>query len=300
LGYLALRAVFQGIHVGSDALQAAEGLREERAKERLEKFPSAVYLVVEAIGDKISIATDIARETPEAVIAFDALDKQAITAAHQPLVSAAVTALVLTLNTTPDAIHVLDGVELTLPDSRPLYTFAASGGAIRVMSARPARGDEVETFEKTVRPLLADNRLTTPSRLLVDALRSTDDRLEAFIFAWAALEVLIGKQMTKCESGAWIVSAPDRVRATAEELHRQVLARCRPYYSFLDRTKAFCLLNGLDAEAITAEIAHLRTTFREPLYHSGQFEESALPVDAVINLVRRLMASIVDRTSRGN
>jgi hypothetical protein len=276
-------------------------MREERAKERIKDYPLGVYLVVEARGEQMSAPTDHARHLGDAVFGFDAIDKREIIARHQPLVNAAVTALIVKLNISADVTRILEGVELTLPDGRPLYSFTFSLSAPRLSFGRAAGAEDLRTFERTFPALLADDNLATPSRLLVDALRRRNDGLESFILAWAALEVLIGKQMTKCENGRWIESVRDAARAAAVELHREVLARCRPFYSFADRTKAFCLLNGpTNADAIIARITHLRTTFREPLYHEGRFDENNLPVDAVIELVRQLMGSVANRASGGN
>lgn len=293
LGYLMLMG-FQGHSAGPDILLAVEGLREERARERLERFPAAVFLVIEARGTVTSIPADAARDLKDAILAFDAVDKEALKRTHQPLANAALTAMVLTLNTSSDVAAVLDGVELALPDGRPLYSFTARMGAARLSVARPATANDVQVFQQTVSKLLNDVRLASPTRLWVDALKSSGDRLVAFILAWAALEMLVRKYTGNCERGEWISAVPQDDRAAAAALHQAFKEADHRSYSLAERVRAFAWMHGFaDGDALAAEVTRLRTAHREPLYHEGIILEETLPTDAVTALTRRLLTAVL-------
>jgi hypothetical protein len=294
LAYLMFRAAFQGNNFGPDILAAVETEVAERASERRERFPNAVFLLLEALGQVTSTPTEVARDLKEAVFAFDAIDKAAIQTAHQPLVSAALAAMALNHDASADIIRLSEGVELKLPDGRPLYSLSIRGGPAKVIAARPATVATAEAFQRAVRTLLHDEHLASPTRLWVDAVRSTNNRLEAFILAWAALEMLIRKFTVDCEDGEWLTRVPEGARASAAALHQAFVASEHQFYSLADRTKVFALLFGIaDGVELAAELIRVKNAYREPLYHRGVIQEAALPVDTLIALARRLFSSVL-------
>lgn len=300
LGRLMLSG-FEGKVSASEILARIEELRTERAAERIKGYPNLVYLVVEAYGDVTSAPKQDVRDLGTAVFGFSVVDKAAITARFQSLVNAAITAFLLKGNIATEAMHVLDGVELTLPDGRPLYSFTASLSAPRFWLGRPANVKDVRNFEQMLPALLANEGLAAPSRLLVEALRKRNDHLESFILGWAALEMVIGKHTVHCENGEWVRSVPEKLRAAAEANHETYRTSGRPRYPLADRLRVLMLALGSSEWDTTAvEFTRLRTTYREPLYHEGRFEESSLPVDAVIKLVRWLMDGVANKALGGS
>ena len=128
LGHLMLLGFFSDQRAPVDLLTAIHEKASGYAQERLKKFGApGVYLVLEARGDVISTQAEVARDLGGAMFAFDAVDKKALIAPYAPLVSAAVAAVALCVDTTSDVANVADGVELTLPDDRPLYSLTFLG-----------------------------------------------------------------------------------------------------------------------------------------------------------------------------
>jgi hypothetical protein len=294
LAYLIFRAAFQGQNSGPNILAAVETEVAERARQRRERFPNGVFLLLEALGQVTSSPTDVARDLKGAVLAFDAIDKAAIQTAHQPLVIAALAALALSVDASASIIQISEGVELTLPDGRPLYSLSIRGGPAKVIAARPATVATAEAFQRAVRALIHDEHLASPTRLWVDALRSTDDRLEAFIVAWAALEMLIRRYTVDCENGEWISRVPEGVRAAATALHEGFVASEHQFYSLANRTRVFAFLLGItDGVELAAELIRVKNAYREPLYHQGVIQEAALPVDTLLALARRLFSGVL-------
>ncbi len=266
------------------------------AQERLKKLgPSGVYLVLEARGDVITTPTDIARDLGAALLAFDAVDKKALQKQHEPLMSAALTAVALAVNTTVDVSLVADGVALTLPDGRPLYSITVTGGNVSLITSRPATESDARAIESVMTAVLRDGRLGSPTRLLVDALRSTADRLEGFILAWAALEMMIRKYTAGCETGEWVERVSENDRQAAVTLHQAHCDGGHQNYSLAARARVFALTHKMGSgEDLATEVTRIRKAFREPLYHEGAIADRQFPVEAVIALLRKVIAAAVD------
>jgi hypothetical protein len=292
LGHLMMLRAFVGQSPPGDLLQAMRERAAEFARERLKKFgPTGVYLVLEARGKLVSSPTEVARDLGGALLAFDAVDKKTLKAQYAPLVSASLAAVALSANTTTDLAHVADGVVLTLPDARPLYSLTITGSNANLTAARSATDTDARAIEKAMASLIRDERLKSPSRLLVDALRSTADRLEAFIFGWAALEMVIRKFTVGCEDGEWVQTVPQAVRESASTLHERFIDGGHQHYSLAERTRIFALRHGLGpGEDLAAEITQLRKAYREPLYHEGAIADQ-FPVEAIVVLARKLLAA---------
>jgi hypothetical protein len=184
-----------------------------------------VYLVVEVTNETDTQPADVSRDFGDAILVFDAVDKKSIRAKCRQLVSAALAATALAVTTTSDLVKVQDGVELVLPDGRPLHSVTFSGGAARLSTARPVTELDLQTINSALRVLSEQGDLETPCRLLVDALQSGKDRLEGFIFAWAAMEMIVRKYTVSCEDGLWVdeVASSDHQRAADFHLYVRVI-----------------------------------------------------------------------------
>jgi hypothetical protein len=282
---------FAGNRSPGSKIEAVEEHARAHANERVKKLgPSGVYLVVEVRGNLVTTPTDVARDLGAVVFAFDAVDKKELKARHEPLVSTALTAIALAVDTTTNVSLVADGVALTLSDGRPLYSLTFTAGNLSATVARPASDKDVGAIEHAIAVQLQDERLRSPSRLLVDALRSTDDRLEAFILAWAALEMMIRKYTAGCETGDWIQRVNENDRPLAMALHRDYEEGGHQHYSLAAKVRVFALKHNLGAgEDLATETTRIRKAFREPLYHEGAIADRQFPVEAVIALLRKVM-----------
>jgi hypothetical protein len=294
LGQLMLLG-FTGQRAPGDVLNAVHEQAAVYAQERLKKFGApGVYLVLEARGDLISTPTEVARDLGGALLAFDAVDKTALKAQYAPLVSAAVAAVALSVETTTDVANVADGIALALPDGRQLYSVTMTGSSASLTTARPATDKDARAIEMAMAALMGDERLATPSRLLVGALRSTADRLEAFLFAWAGLEMVIRKYTGGCERGEWVHTVPEAFRAIASALHEGFRDGGHPYYSLAQKSRVFALTHKMGSgEDLGAEITRIRRAYREPLYHEGAIADR-LPVEALVSLLRKAIAAAVN------
>lgn len=293
---LIFRAAFRGQARDGSYLETVQNRGKQLAQERAKQLGSTgVYFVLETRGNLQTVGTEVARDLGGAVLAFDAVNKAAIVADHQPLVSAALSALSIIVDTSSDIIKVTDGISFELPDGRPLYSVTMTANSARVTVARPATQADASKIEDAVGKFLADQRLATPSRLFVDTMRRTEDRLEAFIFAWAALEMVIKKFTVNCETGDWVNTATGDNRTAAKRLHQEFLDSKHKFYSLVMRSHAFCLIHNVaGVDELANEISGIRKNIREPLFHEGKLVEQTLPVEAVSALVRRLLTAALD------
>jgi hypothetical protein len=166
---------------------------------------------------------------------------------------------------------------------------AISGGNASLTVARPATDQDVGTIQDSLAGLVKNTRLTSPSRLLIDAPHSSGDRLEAFILAWAALEMAIRKCTIGCEAGDWLKGVAESDRVAAAALHQNYLDGGHQQYSLAQKARAFALCHGLGSgDELAAEITGIRKGYREPLYHEGMIA-AQLPVEAVVALARRVL-----------
>jgi hypothetical protein len=280
---------FQGLTAPGEILRVVHEHAAGIAQDRLKTFGASVYLVLEARGELTSTPTDVTRDFGEAMLAHDAVDKKELKARFAQLVGLALASVALRINTTADMQKVIDGVAFTLPDGRPLYSTTLTFGNVSLITARPATENDARAIEKTMASLVSEARLATPSRLLIDALRSSSDRLEGFIFAWAGLEMVIRKFTAGCESGEWVSSVPEAYRTAADALHREFVDQKHQFYSLAQRARAFGLRQGLDSgDELAAEVTRLKKAYREPMYHEGAIAER-LPVEAVTALLRQVI-----------
>lgn len=287
-----------GCHLlfGSDVKQnatsflgAIEAKAIEIAANRQAKLPRAsVFLVIEAVGEIATPELHPVRDLGDAVVALDAVDKEALCAQNQNLVETVVSSVALSIGRYADIELLVDGVTLTLPDGRPLYSATFTGHGTALASARPATLQEIAAIEQNVSLTLSEPRLTTALRLIVHALRSREDRIEAFLLAWAALEMVIKKFTTGCRLGCWIDSLPDAKRESARNLHANYVREGHKDYSLGQRVRAFSLLYGIQDDELATEINQIQKEFREPLYHQGVIS-SVLPVERVVSITLQLV-----------
>jgi len=283
-----------GHRESEDILSAVEDRAQEIALERLSKHGSpSIYLVLEAQGVAFTTPTTTARDLGRALLAFDAVDKDALKEKHQFIVTTALTAVALTVRKSIDISKVVDGIALTLPDERPLYSLTASMGAVGLTVARVATDEDARDIKEMITAIIQNKNLNSPSRLLADALRSTTDRLESFILSWAALEMVIRKHTAGCESGEWLHRVAVADRDSAAALHQTYIDGCHQNYSLAQKAQMFAFTHEMGAgEDLAAEIVRIRKNFREPLYHEGTVANT-LPVESVIALALRAVGAVI-------
>jgi hypothetical protein len=288
---LALRQIFHREENSPAVDQEAARI----AQERLNKFGTGVYMIVEVSGAGDTIPTAKTSTIPGAWVAFDAVDRKSIIRQHRPLVNWAVAAVALMASQTPDVTRVSEAVELMLPGGVPLQSLTFSGGEARLYVGRPLTNEDGHAISRRIGVFAARPKLATPCRLLSDALRSTENRLEAFLFAWGALETLVNPYAAsiECEAGKWVDIVAADFRESATVIHKGHVDGGHAHYSLAKRVAVFGLMHGVDPANWVATFHQIKTSYREPLAHLGNIPPSGA-ADVTIELVRGLLRAAVD------
>jgi hypothetical protein len=292
---LLLRAVFRGEQTGDDIRAAVDERIAHYVSQRGKAHTNpGVYLVVKVAGAAYAKECK-GRDIGIGVLAIEAVDKREIAASRRALVSAYVTAASISAErTSPEVIKVSEGVCLSLANGRPFYSITFESGQLGLQTSRKLGDEDVESIAKLAMGLMANAMLATPARLLADAVARLNERLEAFILAWAALEILTKKATAGCQNGEWVSQVSTSFRDSASELRDRIQANVPAYYGLADRVRVYGMLYGLDNfEALALETNDIRKTYREPLFHEGALREAGLPVERVLGIVSCLLKGAV-------
>ena len=275
--------------------EIVQTIASERAKAH--SLPAAC-IVVCVSGRTTTIDGVTASDLGDSVLAFRAVDKEAIKARHHALVRDVLTATALVVDqTTLDVVPIAEGVALTLPDGRPLHSVTISGSA-KLSSARPVADADLAAIGSIFRQLRATPSLSTPSRLLADALRSGDDDLQGFVLAWAGLEILIKKHTSGFEDGQWIAKLGADWQPAAQSLHDGFTSAGRKNYRLLEQLEALLFIRrAADRTELLKDVAEIKNQIREPLFHQGTIPKVGFPTERVVRLTRRLMEVILGGAS---
>lgn len=273
---------------------ALPSLDEEAAnisKERKGKFGQGVYMVVEATGEATTVPTKAITTFDGTIVLMDAVDKKEIAGKHKGTVRLAVAAAAILDNQTPDVAFVLENVALRTADGLEVQSVSISMGDARLMVGRMMTADDRRATEERMAALAKMPKVSTPCRLLSDALAASSSNLEAFVFAWGALETLINPFVAtaRCEGGAWTEQVEDRHREAARAIHERWKASNHKTYPFASRIAVFTLLHGAGPrDDLVTEFQRLNDTYRQPLTHHGDIPPQGAS-SAVIELVRQLL-----------
>jgi hypothetical protein len=254
-----------------------------------------VFLVVKIDGVAQLQASERSWRFRNMRVVIDGINKKAIRAeCRYTAASVATAAAFAAWDKSPHIDRVADGIALRRQDGEDLCSLTFSMGPAELNVARPLVDDDIAAISEVANCLMQEPRFETPLRLLVDSTLQRVDKLEAFLLAWASLEVLVKKFTTGIQSGDWRHAVTVAQRADADRIHERFLASNANEYGLVDRIRALCIIYGLDnMEEITNEVNWIRKNYREPLYHAGALNEADLPVRQVTGVVRTLLEALI-------
>jgi hypothetical protein len=286
--------VLTGLITDASFEDSLRAILEERSKAF--RIPW-VYLALKINGQTQLTASEQSWQFRDLRVVVDGVDKSAVRSHCRPLVVAIANAVSLSIwDMSPHLVKVTDGVAIRRSNGEGVCSVSFSMGSPDAYVSRPVSDADLSAIANRADHLIQEPRLQTPSRLLVDSSIRKNDRLESFLLAWAALEVLIKKYTVGIEKGVWFLTMSDDLRKAAETIHKAFLCSNRREYVLGERVRAFCMIYGVERMELVAQaVNRIRKDFREPLYHEGQLNEAALPVRAVIDIVRELTLAVVDR-----
>jgi hypothetical protein len=191
LATFVLKGLFAGGATDLEFDELCAGLRAERAKRF--QIPS-VFLVVKIDGVAQLQASERSWLFRNMRVVIDGINKKSIRAECRYTVASVATAAAFAAwDKSPHIDRVADGIALRRQDGEDLCSLTFSMGPAELNVARPLVDDDIAAISEVANCLMQEPRFETPLRLLVDSTLQRVDKLEAFLLAWASLEVLVKK-----------------------------------------------------------------------------------------------------------
>ena len=256
-------------------LLVAETAKVER--QRRDSIGSDPVVIIEITGNVEAQLPANALEVQDFLLCFDAFDKKALKARLQPEVSAVLTALRTGTSAQLEFRKVCDGSYLLTDDGKVVHSASAEVGSPGVYISRRLTQDQQAQVEADISLVLKAGPLERVMRLHAQSLNKATDNYRAFVAAWAALEILIGKLF------------PTYQRLLTAEL--RAVNQSSGFHTYLDRIEnvmgdkhnladKFAVLSVyLDDDRAEDEVRIFRDLkgIRDRLSHGEELEESSLP-----------------------
>lgn len=238
---------------------------------------------------------DSARQMLDFVFCFDAFDKKALRADLKSRVSAILTAIRMGGDASYRFSRVVDGSYLTTDDGKIVHSVSVEGHAATINVSRQFTTDQIANMSGDIELAIEARGLERVMRLQAYSLNASTDNYRAFIAAWSALEILIGKlfpvyqknltaDLRKVSGAPGLRTYLDRVASVMTDKH-----------GLADK---FAVLSVyLDEESKPNEIDEFRglKRVRDQLSHGVELDESTLPTGEVQRLFDKYLRSHLQR-----
>jgi hypothetical protein len=287
LANLKLNALFGqlGLEITEESLaDELEVLREARRR----RFGSGPYLVFvrEDNVEEFSRLHEV--ETENFIVCRGGPPKDHLRRASRPHVLAALAALAVAAGAISRIDEVSDTIVFFREDGKPIYSYTLS------MTGEPSvlRAISEETLESVTswyHTISQDPQLERVGHLLVSSLQTKGDKLRSFLFAWAAIEILINKTFGVYEERFF----KELDNGEHPESRRQYLRRVRSVMSSKYRlSDKFALIASLlSPESADEDVEQFKQAKndRDKLLHGQDVHEASLPVQIVQELARKYL-----------
>lgn len=290
--------MFHGMNGDPLSDEFPEQLTAETAKvarKRLDAIGNDPVVIVELSGDVDAQIPATARVIQDFLLCFDAFDKKALKARLQSEVSAVLTALRTGTGEELEFREVSDGSYLLADDGRVVHSVSFEGGNLGMYVSRRLTEVQHAQVAVDIKLALEAGSLERVMRLHAQSLGNATDNYRAFVAAWSALEILIGKLF------------PIYQRLLANEL--RAMSQSPGLHAYLDRVAAvmdvrhslsdkFAVLSVyLDDAQVKDEVRSFRglKTVRDRLSHGEEVEETALPTKDVQRLFDKYLRNHLRR-----
>lgn len=252
-------------------------------------------LVVEVQGETEAQIPAHAREIEGFVLCFDAYERKLLKSRVLPQVSAVLTGLRLGREEPVEFRRLAEGSYLTMDDGRVVHSASAEFGNASAYVSRRLTQDERTRISDYIGLALKAGALERVMRLYAHSLERGTDNYRAFIAAWSALEILVGKLFPVYQQ---LLAAELRAVKQSPGLHaylERVGKVMADKYNLADK---FAVLSVyLDEAQAQDEVAAFRElkSVRDRLSHGEDVEDSALPTGDVQRLFGKYLANHLRR-----
>lgn len=295
-----LTMMMQGTIGNPVSIEFPELLISETAKieqQRLDAIGSDPVIIIEINGEVDAQIPLTARTIQNFILCFDAFDKKALKVRLQSEISAILTALRIGSGEPLEFRQVCDGSYLHTDTNQVVHSATFEAGNMSMYVSKRLTQEQHTQVAADVALALKAGSLGRVMRLHAQSLSNTTDNYRAFIAAWSALEILIGKLF------------PIYQQLLAAELRN--INQSPGLHSYLDRvanvmngkyklSDKFAVLSVyLDNSNVPNEVQIFRDLkeIRDQLSHGQEIEEAALPTKDVHRLFDKYLRNHLRRVS---
>lgn len=262
------------------AAEFSNQLAAETAKvesQRRDSIGCDPVVIIEIIGSvKAQLPANV-REVQDFLLCFDAFDKKALKARLQSEVSAVLTALRTGTGAQLEFRQVCDGSYLLTDDGKVVHSTSVEVGSLGAYVSRRLTQDQHAQVEADISLALKAGPLERVMRLHAQSLNNETDNYRAFVAAWAALEILIGKLFPTYQR---LLIAELRAVNQSPGLHtylNRIESVMGDKHNLADKFAVLSIY--LDDDRAEDEVRIFRELkgVRDRLSHGEELEESSLP-----------------------
>jgi len=291
IGYLMLKYFFG---------QETEGILSERLDEeikciteqRAKQYDDGPFLIFKFTGEASINTKKPSRDFGDYVIAFDAIDKKVIISQYEALIHKVITALFLISEHDFEIKKVTDGIYLK-GGGKTYYSYTATGSA-KAIVGKKLTVDSIARMQNYLKVLPKVKDLDDIYRLLIRSTSEDKDKLRAFLFAWAALEIFINKTFKEYEDKFMEEHTIEKLTATAKLFFDRITEVMKDKYRLSDKFMVISSLLSKDAEQDLKEFRSLKK-IRDSFLHGDKLDENSLPIAPIIMLLRKYLGLHVNR-----
>lgn len=278
-----------------------EAIRAEIAEiqaERRNKQGGSSVLVFEANGDTDTVSRAIREDHGDFMVTFDMFDKDELRRRHKQQIETMKLALCM-LSDAPSKFSLLtDDAYLTNDEARIIYSVNFKFSAEATLS-RTASIEQLREIPAHYAKLETAGAFASVQRLFSQMAEFRADKLRAFLFGYAALEILISKLFKRYE-GEFLAPLTSAGQPTLRERFLDRLKEVmKDKYRLTDKfvvVAALLFPNAAKAE-LEADYERFRCLKdrRDTIAHGDEFVEEALPVNEVSSLLLKYIKASIER-----
>lgn len=251
---------------------------EQQRRASIGDFP---VVVIEVNGDVDGQLPAHTQAIQDFLLCFDAFDKKALQAGLRSDVSAVLTALRTGTNAQLEFRPVSEGTYLLTDDDKVVHSSSAEGFSPTVYGSPRLTQEQRARVAADIPLALSAGSLDRVMRLHSHSLNTATDNYRAYVSAWSALEILIGKLFPIYQT---LLATELRTVNTSPGLHAyldRVANVMKDKYNVADK---FAVLSVyLDVDRVEDEVRIFRDLkrVRDQLSHGEEIVESSLPTRGV-------------------
>lgn len=243
-------------------------------------------LVIEIRGE-LDVTLKAPREIDDYVLCVNAYDKQELHLKLQPHVSSVLAALSMAGSGGYQFERIASGSYVITSDGKILHSFSPRLAAASVYASYALTDEQAALMKENIGLVLNSGDLGRVIRLHAQSLDRTTDNFRAFVSAWSALEILIGKifpiYQEKLFSDLEKVSAAPGLRVYLERMTDVMNDK----HSLADKFAVISIfLDDRQSPTEIEEFVRLKKT-RDLLSHGGRTPDGSLPTKDVQRLFEK-------------